>query len=361
MDINLIGLLSKGSILVNLYTGDRYVYLEKSEQPGYVKAVLQAHEKWNKYKLIYEDEPEKEVNVDVIDLVPTDKIPFMNARGKKLFDVRNMDIVTYKRNKEIIKARVVFLGNAENEKDIVFTFVGQNGDDISDTGNGYTVEQFAQEFNKKGKAIKRVQIEGGVFAEVDRRFNTTTQEKDVIKEKALKKVKLIPTDEPLSVADLNKRLAKLKCGYKDGFAFEKTGLFKHGKPRFITEKYLDTVIADAAVGEIERFRYLEVYNIAKQLQVHEQKNKYQVELANIKRKATIDVTEEEKANSNSNIERIDANIAACDKELAKLDGYRRTIVNDYNDAVALKKNNKKKSSIKQKEIKAADNTGEDVA
>ena len=73
------------------------------------------------------DVPEKELIVDAAELVPNDKIPFISVKGKKLFDVRNLDIVTYTRKKETIKARVVYLGKGKEDKDAVFTFVGQDG------------------------------------------------------------------------------------------------------------------------------------------------------------------------------------------------------------------------------------------
>ena len=140
MDINLIGLLTKGSKLVNMYTGDVYTFVEQIGKSQFIKAVLKAEEKWNKYKLIYEEVPEKELTVDATELVPNDKIPFISVKGKKLFEVRNMEIVSYTRKKETIKARVVYLGKGKEEKDTVFTFVGQEGQDISDTGKGYTAE-----------------------------------------------------------------------------------------------------------------------------------------------------------------------------------------------------------------------------
>lgn len=302
MDTNLISLLTKGSKLVNLYTGNVYLFIEQVGDSQFVKAVLQAEEKWNKYKMIYEDVPEKELIVDAAELVPNDKIPFISVKGKKLFDVRNLDIVTYTRKKETIKARVVYLGKGKEDKDAVFTFVGQDGQDISDTGKGYTAEQFANDYNTKKKAVKRITVEDGFFAEIDTRFNVIDIDtaKDEKKKVSVKKISFKKVYKPLNASGLRKRMKKLGFYYKDEKAYKKLSLWaikvKKQEEVAITEEYVRRLASENSQEyKLSKYSYFEAYNIAKQLFVLDAKHNYQIELANIKRKATIDVTEEEKA------------------------------------------------------------------
>ena len=364
MDKNLIGLLAKGSKLVNLYTGNVYKFIEQDGDSQFVKAVLQGEEKWNKYKLIYEESPEKEMRVDAAELVPADKIPFISTKGKKLFDVRNMDIVTYKKGKDTIKARVIYLDGGKEDKDTVFTFVGQEGQDISDTGIGYTAEQFANDYNAKSKAVKRISVEDGFFAEIDTRFNVI--EKAEKPKKVKQPSKLFATKKeykPLSISASRKRIKKLGFYYKDEKAYKKLSLWaikiKKLTEEAVSEEFVrDLIGGKADVNVLDKFKYLEAYNIAKQLYVFEAKHNHQIELANIKRKASIDVTEEEKAYTSANIERLEKEIADCDDKLAELNGFRKTILEDYNKEMAALK--KEKNSKKKPEKIKAHRTSEEL-
>ena len=346
MNINLIGLLAKGSTLVNLYTGDKYSFIEQEADTQFIKVKLFEEEKWNKYKLIYEVEPAKELRVDASELVPGDMIPFVNLKGKKMFDVRNMDIVTYTRNKETIKVRVIFLEKGKEDKDTVFTFVDQNGNDISDTGSGYTVEQFANNFNTKRRAVKRISVEDGFFAEVDRRFNEVNKT-DPFEKKKVKKVDIPKEDKPLTISGLRNRLTVLGFYYKDEVAHTILNPWKKivrkEKEILVTEDFVKQVISDRDMDRIERLKFIEAYNIARQLYVHDVKHKYQVELGNIKHKASIDVTEEEKAFSQQNMDRLEAEIESCDKMLTELHGYRKSIIEDLKKEVAHNKAEKRKN------------------
>ena len=358
MNINLIGLLAKGSTLVNLYTGDKYSFIEQEANTQFIKVKLFEEEKWNKYKLIYEVEPAKELRVDASELVPGDIIPFINIKGKKMFGVRNMDIVKYTRNKETIKVRVIFLDKGKEDKDTVFTFVDQNGNDISDTGSGYTVEQFANDYNPKRRAIKRISVEDGFFAEVDRRFNEINKA-DPFEKKKVEKVKVPKEDKPLTISGLKNRLTILGFYYKDEVAHTMLNPWKKYVRKeeeiLVTEDFIKKVISDREMDRIERLKLIEAYNIARQLYVHNVKHNYQVELANMKHKATIDVTEEEKAFSNQNIERLEAEIESCDKMLLELHGYRKAIIEDLKKEISNYKEEKrqnKKPLFKGKAIKA---------
>lgn len=369
MDKNLISLLAKGSKLVNLYTGNVYRFIEQEGDSQFIKAILQSEEKWNKYKLIYEEEPEKEMRVDAAELVPADKIPFISIKGKKLFDVRNMDIVTYKKGKDTIKARVIYLDGGKEDKDTVFTFVGQEGQDISDTGIGYTAEQFANDYNAKSKAVKRITVEDGFFAEIDTRFNVIEK---VEKPKRVKQPsKLFATKKeykPLTISASRKRIKKLGFYYKDEKAYKKLSLWALKIKKEIEVPVSEEYVRDLLGGKVdidvlEKFKYVEAYNIAKQLYVFDAKHNHQIELANIKRKASIDVTEEEKAYTAANIERLEKEIADCDEKLEELNGFRKTILEDYNKEIsALKKeksSKKKAEKIKTKKVSAE--TKEEVA
>lgn len=368
MDTNLISLLTKGSKLVNLYTGDVYLFIEQVGDSQFVKAVLQAEEKWNKYKMIYEAVPEKELIVDAAELVPNDKIPFISVKGKKLFDVRNLDIVTYTRKKETIKARVVYLGKGKEDKDAVFTFVGQDGQDISDTGKGYTAEQFANDYNTKKKAVKRITVEDGFFAEIDTRFNVIDIDiaKDEKKKVSVKKISFEKVYKPLNASGLRKRMKKLGFYYKDEKAYKKLSLWaikvKKQEEVAITEEYVRKLASENSQEyKLSKYSYFEAYNIAKQLFFLDAKHNYQIELANIKRKATIDVTEEEKAYTKANIERLGKEIADCDSKLDELNGFRKTILDDFKKEIATEKaekNKAKKMGRKSKSIKNSDVSGE---
>jgi len=335
MDINLIGLLTKGSKLVNMYTGDVYTFVEQIGNSQFIKAVLKAEEKWNKYKLIYEEVPEKELTVDATELVPNDKIPFISVKGKKLFEVRNMEIVSYTRKKETIKARVVYLGKGKEEKDTVFTFVGQEGQDISDTGKGYTAEQFANDYNRKKRAVKRISVEDGFFAEKDTRFNVVdiSTKRSQKKHPSFKKLLSEREYKPLNASELRKRMKKLGFYYKDEQAYKKCNVWarvvKKEKDVAITEQYIKDLVNDnAQEHKLSRFSYFEAFNMAKQLYVLDAKYNYQIELANIKRKADIDVTEEEKAYTRANLDRLNKEISDCDDNLAELNGFRKAILSD---------------------------------
>jgi len=363
MDTNLISLLTKGSKLVNLYTGDVYLFIEQVGDSQFVKAVLQAEEKWNKYKMIYEDVPEKELIVDAAELVPNDKIPFISVKGKKLFDVRNLDIVTYTRKKETIKARVVYLGKGKEDKDAVFTFVGQDGQDISDTGKGYTAEQFANDYNTKKKAVKRITVEDGFFAEIDTRFNVIDIDtaKDEKKKVSVKKISFEKVYKPLNASGLRKRMKKLGFYYKDEKAYKKLSLWaikvKKQEEVAITEEYVRKLASENSQEyKLGKYSYFEAYNIAKQLFVLDAKHNYQIELANIKRKATIDVTEEEKAYTKANIERLDKEIADCDSKLDELNGFRKTILDDFKKEIAAEKAEKNKAKKKVRKSKSIKNS-----
>lgn len=363
MDTNLISLLTKGSKLVNLYTGDVYLFIEQVGDSQFVKAVLQAEEKWNKYKMIYEDVPEKELIVDAAELVPNDKIPFISVKGKKLFDVRNLDIVTYTRKKETIKARVVYLGKGKEDKDAVFTFVGQDGQDISDTGKGYTAEQFANDYNTKKKAVKRITVEDGFFAEIDTRFNVIDIDtaKDEKKKVSVKKISFKKVYKPLNASGLRKRMKKLGFYYKDEKAYKKLSLWaikvKKQEEVAITEEYVRRLASENSQEyKLSKYSYFEAYNIAKQLFVLDAKHNYQIELANIKRKATIDVTEEEKAYTKANIERLDKEIADCDSKLDELNGFRKTILDDFKKEIAAEKAEKNKAKKKVRKSKSIKNS-----
>ncbi len=368
MDTNLISLLTKGSKLVNLYTGDVYLFIEQVGDSQFVKAVLQAEEKWNKYKMIYEAVPEKELIVDAAELVPNDKIPFISVKGKKLFDVRNLDIVTYTRKKKTIKARVVYLGKGKEDKDAVFTFVGQDGQDISDTGKGYTAEQFANDYNTKKKAVKRITVEDGFFAEIDTRFNVIDIDiaKDEKKKVSVKKISFEKVYKPLNASGLRKRMKKLGFYYKDEKAYKKLSLWaikvKKQEEVAITEEYVRKLASENSQEyKLSKYSYFEAYNIAKQLFFLDAKHNYQIELANIKRKATIDVTEEEKAYTKANIERLGKEIADCDSKLDELNGFRKTILDDFKKEIATEKaekNKAKKMGRKSKSIKNSDVSGE---
>ena len=61
-------------------------------------------------------------------------------------------------------------------------------------------------------------------------------------------------------------------------------------------------------NKLEQYKFIEAYNVVKQLLIQETKQNCQVELANIKRKASIDVTDEEKAYTSTNIVRIEKQI-----------------------------------------------------
>ena len=373
MDKNLIGLLANGSKLVNLYTGDVYKFLEQEGDTQFIRAILQSEEKWNKYKMVYEDVPEKEMRVDSAELVPGDKIPFISVKGKKLFDVRNMDIVTYTRNKETIKARVVYLDGGNEDKDTVFTFVGQDGKDISDTGKGYTAEQFANDFNKKKKAVKRIVVEDGFFAEKDTRFNLAEIAEKAPKIEATTST-VVTTKKaykPLNISGLRNRLKKLGFYCKDQTAFTKLSFWdmkvKKKKEIAVTEQLLilfnssdeskldelrmnDPALYEQVIeirnNKLEQYKFIEAYNVVKQLLIQETKQNCQVELANIKRKASIDVTDEEKAYTSTNIVRIEKQIEECDKKLDELNGFRKTILEDYNkelEAVKAIKDARKKT------------------
>ena len=335
MDINLIGLLTKGSKLVNMYTGDVYTFVEQIGKSQFIKAVLKAEEKWNKYKLIYEEVPEKELTVDATELVPNDKIPFISVKGKKLFEVRNMEIVSYTRKKETIKARVVYLGKGKEEKDTVFTFVGQEGQDISDTGKGYTAEQFANDYNSKKRAVKRISVEDGFFAEKDTRFNVVdiSTKRSQKKHPSFKKILSEKEYKPLNASGLRKRMKKLGFYYKDEQAYKKCNVWarvvKKEKDVAVTEQYIKDLVNDnAQEHKLSRFSYFEAFNMAKQLYVLDAKYNYQIELANIKRKADIDVTEEEKAYTRANLDRLNKEISDCDENLAELNGFRKAILSD---------------------------------
>ena len=335
MDINLIGLLTKGSKLVNMYTGDVYTFVEQIGKSQFIKAVLKAEEKWNKYKLIYEEVPEKELTVDATELVPNDKIPFISVKGKKLFEVRNMEIVSYTRKKETIKARVVYLGKGKEEKDTVFTFVGQEGQDISDTGKGYTAEQFANDYNSKKRAVKRISVEDGFFAEKDTRFNVVdiSTKRSQKKHPSFKKLLSEKEYKPLNASGLRKRMKKLGFYYKDEQAYKKCNVWarvvKKEKDVAVTEQYIKDLVNDnAQEHKLSRFSYFEAFNMAKQLYVLDAKYNYQIELANIKRKADIDVTEEEKAYTRANLDRLNKEISDCDDNLAELNGFRKAILSD---------------------------------
>ena len=335
MDINLIGLLTKGSKLVNMYTGDVYTFVEQIGKSQFIKAVLKAEEKWNKYKLIYEEVPEKELTVDATELVPNDKIPFISVKGKKLFEVRNMEIVSYTRKKETIKARVVYLGKGKEEKDTVFTFVGQEGQDISDTGKGYTAEQFANDYNSKKRAVKRISVEDGFFAEKDTRFNVVdiSTKRSQKKHPSFKKLLSEKEYKPLNASGLRKRMKKLGFYYKDEQAYKKCNVWarvvKKEKDVAVTEQYIKDLVNDnAQEHKLSRFSYFEAFNMAKQLYVLDAKYNYQIELANIKRKADIDVTEEEKAYTKTNLDRLNKEISDCDDNLAELNGFRKAILSD---------------------------------
>ena len=335
MDINLIGLLTKGSKLVNMYTGDVYTFVEQIGKSQFIKAVLKAEEKWNKYKLIYEEVPEKELTVDATELVPNDKIPFISVKGKKLFEVRNMEIVSYTRKKETIKARVVYLGKGKEEKDTVFTFVGQEGQDISDTGKGYTAEQFANDYNIKKRAVKRISVEDGFFAEKDTRFNVVdiSTKRSQKKHPSFKKILSEKEYKPLNASGLRKRMKKLGFYYKDEQAYKKCNVWarvvKKEKDVAVTEQYIKDLVNDnAQEHKLSRFSYFEAFNMAKQLYVLDAKYNYQIELANIKRKADIDVTEEEKAYTRANLDRLNKEISDCDDNLAELNGFRKAILSD---------------------------------
>lgn len=363
MDTNLISLLTKGSKLVNLYTGNVYLFIEQVGDSQFVKAVLQAEEKWNKYKMIYEDVPEKELIVDAAELVPNDKIPFISVKGKKLFDVRNLDIVTYTRKKETIKARVVYLGKGKEDKDAVFTFVGQDGQDISDTGKGYTAEQFANDYNTKKKAVKRITVEDGFFAEIDTRFNVIDIDtaKDEKKKVSVKKVSFKKVYKPLNTSGLRKRMKKLGFYYKDEKAYKKLSLWaikvKKQEEVAITEEYVRRLASENSQEyKLSKYSYFEAYNIAKQLFVLDAKHNYQIELANIKRKATIDVTEEEKAYTKANIERLDKEIADCDSKLDELNRFRKTILDDFKKEIAAEKAEKNKAKKKVRKSKSIKNS-----
>ena len=359
MDTNLISLLTKGSKLVNLYTGDTYSYIEQVGNSQFVKAVLQAEEKWNKYKMIYEEVPEKEMVVDAAELVPNDKVPFISVKGKKLFDVRNLDIVTYTRKKETVKARVVYLGEGKEEKDTVFTFVGQEGQDLSDTGKGYTAEQFANDFNTKKKAVKRITVEDGFFAEIDTRFNVASidEKRNEHKNIPIKSISLKKEYKPLNASGLRKRLKKLGFYYKDEKAYKKLSLWelkiKKKEEIAVTEHYVRE-IASSNIPDVKltKFTYFEAYNIAKQIYVLDAKHNYQIELANMKRKASIDVTEEEKTYTHLNIERLDKEISDCDSQLTELNEFRKSILTDLKKEIAAEKaarsKNKKMVSKEQK-------------
>lgn len=349
MEKNLIRLLSKGSKLINLYTGDVYKFVEQIGDSQFVKAVLQREEKWNKYKLIYEVEPEKEMTVDSTELVPGDVIPFISVKGKKLFCVRNMDIVTYTRNKETIKARVIYLDGGEDIKDAVFTFVNQDGEDISDTGVGYTAEQFANDYNSKNKAVKKISVEDGLFAEIDSRFNdfdikdkgkTSTPKKNINIKKVFEK-----TYKPLTITGLRKRIKKLGFYYKDKMAYKKLSMWaikvKKQTENAITEDFVRNIISGRSeVKKLDGFKYLEAYNIAQQLYVNDCKHKDQIELANIKRKSTIDVTEEEKAHTKANLERLEKEISNYDNRLSELDRFRKSILQDSTKEIRVLKEKK---------------------
>ena len=335
MDINLIGLLTKGSKLVNMYTGDVYTFVEQIGKSQFIKAVLKAEEKWNKYKLIYEEVPEKELTVDATELVPNDKIPFISVKGKKLFEVRNMEIVSYTRKKDTIKARVVYLGKGKEEKDTVFTFVGQEGQDISDTGKGYTAEQFANDYNIKKMAVKRISVEDGFFAEKDTRFNVVdiSTKRSQKKHPSFKKILSEKEYKPLNASGLRKRMKKLGFYYKDEQAYKKCNVWarvvKKEKDVAVTEQYIKDLVNDnAQEHKLSRFSYFEAFNMAKQLYVLDAKYNYQIELANIKRKADIDVTEEEKAYTRANLDRLNKEISDCDDNLAELNGFRKAILSD---------------------------------
>ena len=99
-------------------------------------------------------------------------------------------------------------------------------------------------------------------------------------------------------------------------------------------------------NKLEQYKFIEAYNVVKQLLIQETKQNCQVELANIKRKASIDVTDEEKAYTSTNIVRIEKQIEECDKKLDELNGFRKTILEDHNkelEAVKAIKDARKKT------------------
>lgn|GEM_PF-6026486 len=348
MEARLMNLLVKGSKLINLYTGNTYRFIEANNKSGFVNAVIDEEEKWNKYKMVYEVEQSKQLIIDLAEVTPHDKIPFYNAKGKKMFEVRNLDIVSFVKDKKAVTGRVVLLNNNAAEKTIKFTFVDQYGNDISDTGCGYTVEEYAAGFNPKGKLVKIIPIEFGAFAEVDQRFNQNVNTKSLEKKVKEKNVEVVKEEKPLNESGLTKRLAKLGFIYKNGEATTKKGLFNRKEVLVINEEYISKLLVEGKEKEVKDLQCLEAYNIAKQLKAHNDKSALKIELANAKRKATIDTTEEEKAYTQANIDRLNEAIKACDESLDELNKYRKNIVQELNQKILEVKSAKgKKEKLKQ--------------
>ena len=125
----------------------------------------------------------------------------------------------------------------------------------------------------------------------------------------------------------------------------------------ITEEYVRKLASENSQEyKLGKYSYFEAYNIAKQLFVLDAKHNYQIELANIKRKATIDVTEEEKAYTKANIERLDKEIADCDSKLDELNGFRKTILDDFKKEIAAEKAEKNKAKKKVRKSKSIKNS-----
>lgn len=333
MDKNLISLLTKGSKLVNLYTGHVYRYIEQEGNSNYIKAILQGEEKWNKYKLIYEEVPAKEVRVDITELVAADIIPFISNKGKTLFTVYNLDIISYKKEKDIIPARVVLLEQAMEDENILFTLVDKAGNDISDTGRGYTVAEFSKIYNKKNKAVKKISIEDGIFAEVDKRFNIEENNADIVK--TIKKSNDVDTYKPLNLQGLHNRLKKLGFLYKDELAYKRLSLLEKLKKETsfaVTTDMISSLVGSGFEGnKVDGTIYLEVYNIARQIREYGIRNGYEDEMLIMRDKATIDVTDEEKAYTQANIDRLENLIKECDIRIEELEAYRKSLINEHNN------------------------------
>lgn len=339
MEKNLVKLLSKGMMLQNLYTNHKYKFIKQDnkENEDYLEVVLCAEEKWNKYKMVYEDERSKTITISRAEVIPSDFIPFVNKKGKVKFEVRNMDIVTYKQGKKTIKARVILIAGAEEPQNVIFTFVGSNGEDISDTGKGYTASEFAVEYNKNGRAVRKTIQTDGVFSEVDTRFNVESKNNPYKVEcyKKPKKEKKEKKEQPLlSIGSIKTILKGLKFEYKDGLAIE-----KKKNAIVLTKETIHSILQNEDISVKEKLRYEEAFNLAEQLKMQYTRKNYLIELANAKRAASIDVTKEEKDNTAFNINRLNGQIGELDIKLKSL--------NEYREMILIKKKAEKEKNRKQ--------------
>ena len=124
---------------------------------------------------------------------------------------------------------------------------------------------------------------------------------------------------------LEKRLKSLGFIYKNNAAY-----FKKEPNIAVKDKLTKEVITSSDLNiRLNKLNYFEGVNIASQLALHDFIKESKKELEAIKRKATIDVTKEEKANSNTIIQKLNNKIEESQTNLNNLDKQRKRIYEDY--------------------------------